>query len=545
MKTPSNYGKTEADDMRTIYYGGNILTMELPLYTEAVLVENGKVQKVGTEKEILSLKTEKDILISLEGRTMLPAFIDAHSHITAIAQTLGLVNLEDVTSFAQIKAKLEEYISMRKPKDGEWIMGFGYDHNFLREKEHPNKFFLDSITDKFPILIMHKSGHMGVLNSNALLKAGVTSETKDPEGGFIRRTAGSTEPDGYLEEKAIMMASSKIKKPGKEEAVQQLKMAQDIYFKNGITTIQDGLTKQGDWDILRTMADTKEIKADIVSYIDIRENAALLSENISYNQTYQNHLKIGGYKLFLDGSPQGKTAWISKPYLGGEKGYCGYPTYSDEEVEQFIKKAIKENQQIIIHCNGDAAAQQMIDIYEKVQQKEGKKDLRPVMIHAQLVREDQLKRMAKLGMIASFFTAHTYYWGDIHLQNLGEERAKKISPASTALRYGVPFTFHQDTPVILPNMIETIWCAVNRISKNGKDMGQAERINVLEALKAITNMAAYQYREEDTKGSIKEGKEADFVILNKNPLETERKKLKEIQVLATIKEGRAVYQADC
>jgi len=184
---------------------------------------------------------------------------------------------------------------------------------------------------------------------------------------------------------------------------------------------------------------------------------------------------------------------------------------------------------------------------EQIQQElaeDGQKDLRPVMIHAQLVREDQLKRMARIGMMASFFTAHTYYWGDIHLQNFGEERAKKISPAKTASKYGVPFTFHQDSPVLLPNMIETIWCAVNRISREGKDMGHAERISTLEALKAITSMAAYQYREEDKKGSIKEGKVADFVILDRNPLEVEKEELREIRILATIKEDRMVYRAE-
>ena len=530
--------------MRTIYYGGDILTMELPLYVEAVLTENGKIKKVGTKKEILSQKQEGDKVISLEGKTMLPAFIDGHSHITSMAQTLGLVNLEGTISFEQIREKIEKYLSVKKPKKGEWVMGFGYDHNFLQEKKHPNKFFLDSITEEFPVLIMHKSGHMGVLNSYALSKVGINSETENPEGGLIKRMENSTEPDGYLEEKAMMIASDKVDRPGREEIICQLKMAQNIYFENGITTIQEGLTKQNEWNLLKYIADSKEIMADIVSYVDIREKEEWFFENSEYHQVYHNHLKIGGYKLFLDGSPQGRTAWMSKPYLGKEENYCGYPIYSDEEVQRFIRKAIKEEQQIIIHCNGDAAAQQMIDSYEKIQKEEGQKDLRPVMIHAQLVREDQLKRMARLGMMASFFIAHTYYWGDIHLQNFGEERAKRISPAKTASKYGVPYTFHQDSPVLLPNMIETIWCAANRISREGKDMGHAERISTLDALKAITSIAAYQYREEDRKGSIKEGKLADFVILDKNPLEVEKEGLKDIQILATIKEDRMVYRAE-
>ena len=166
------------------------------------------------------------------------------------------------------------------------------------------------------------------------------------------------------------------------------------------------------------------------------------------------------------------------------------------------------------------------------------------MVHAQTVRPDQLERMAALQMIASFFVAHTYYWGDVHRKNFGDERAMKISPTHTALEKGVLFTFHQDAPVVPPDMWHTVWCAVCRQSKGGVIMGEGERIPVLEALKAVTINGAYQYFEEKTKGSLEEGKWADLMIVDKDPLKVDPMELKDIKVLSTIKEGFTLWQAE-
>ena len=246
--------------------------------------------------------------------------------------------------------------------------------------------------------------------------------------------------------------------------------------------------------------------------------------------------------LFLDGSPQARTAWMLTPYLG-EDTYYGYGTMKYEDVYNAIKEATKNNVQILAHCNGDAAAQQFIDAIKKVQEDGyDVKSLRPVMIHSQLLRIEQLEDVKKLGIIPSFFVAHVYHWGDVHINNFGFERASKISPTASALENGITFTFHQDSPVIEPNMMETIHCAVNRKTKSGVLLGENERISVIEALKAVTINAAYQYFEEDKKGSIKVGKNADFVILDKNPLEVPIEHLKDIKILETIKDGVTIYK---
>ena len=269
----------------------------------------------------------------------------------------------------------------------------------------------------------------------------------------------------------------------------------------------------------------------------------LFTGNPLYRGRYQNRLKLGGYKIFLDGSPQGRTAWMSRPYAE-DPAYCGYGIYSDEEVRGFLAAALLEGAQILAHCNGDAACEQLIRCYESaLGETRRPSDIRPVMIHAQLVREDQLARMAKLGMIASFFTAHSWYWGDIHRENFGEERASFISPARAAEDAGVCCTFHQDTPVIPPNMMETVWCAVNRTAQSGRILGPGQRVTVEEALRAVTKNAAYQYFEEDRKGVIRQGMLADLTVLSENPLKTDPARLREIAVCETIREGETLYRA--
>ena len=526
-----------------LYYNGDILTMEKSPYAEAVWVKDGKIRAVGNRSCLLKNACGAEP-VDLKGKTMIPAFLDPHSHMTSFANTLRLVDLNGVKSFDEILARIAAYQKEKRVKPGEWIAGFGYDHNFLKEHAHPTRELLDRAGPQNPIVMTHASGHMGVMNSLALREAGVTAETLDPDGGHIGREPGSAEPNGYLEEAAFTAYTAKIPAPSVEALYGQLKDAQDIYLKNGISTAQDGFMKEGEWKLLKAASDLGRLKMDVVCYPELSGSQHIVQENLEYRGVYRNRLKIGGYKIFLDGSPQGRTAWMSKPYCNTQDGYCGYPAHSEEDVETYLGTALKEGIQILVHCNGDAAAEQMIDAYEAARLKYPyAPDIRPVMIHAQLVRRDQLDRMADLKMIASFFVAHTYYWGDVHLKNFGAERAVAISPAKSALDKGVVYTFHQDTPVIQPNMLETIWCAVNRVSKTGIVMGKSERISPLDALKGVTINAAYQYFEEKSKGSIREGKNADLVILDRNPLKVKPMEIKDIQVLETVKDGVTVYQA--
>lgn len=524
--------------MKTLYQNGNILTMQgkKPHYVDAVLVEKGRIKKIGRKEELQNLMDGDTKVFDLKGKTMLPSFMDSHSHVTALAQTLSIANLTKCTNFEEMVEELKQYKEEKKIADGDWIIGFGYDHNFLEEKKHPDCTVLDKANLNNPVLITHASGHMGVVNSIGLEKLGITSKTKEMEGGKFGRKEGTNEPNGYIEEKAFIEISKKIDL-GKQEILERaLEDAQQVYLQNGITTVQDGLTKKPDFLLLQKLAKQHKLKVDVICYPEFFKEREIVKENPNYS-CYQNRLKIGGYKIVLDGSPQGRTAWLSEPYEG-EKEYRGYPSYSDEEVKEAVHTSLKEKKQLLAHCNGDAASEQLIKAFLEEKQEI---ETRPVMIHAQTVRKDQLEKMKQLSMIPSFFIAHVFYWGDIHLKNLGK-RAYYISPAKEAIKLGLPYTFHQDTPVIMPNMLETIWCATNRVTKEGVVLGKGERITVYEALEGVTKNVAYQYFEEKEKGTIEEGKLADFVILDQNPLQVEKEKIKEIQVLATIKEGAIVYQ---
>ena len=531
--------------MQQIYHHGRILTMyDLVLYVEALLVENGRIRYAGSEAGVRALCAPDAQWIDLRGRTLMPAFIDAHSHYTSVAQTFGLASLDGACSFDEIVTRLQRFCQERSVAPGAWLVGFGYDHNALEEKSHPDKALLDRVFPDHPVLLSHASGHMGVMNSLALQQCGIDAHTPDPNGGRIGRLPGSNEPNGYLEENAFIQNSTKMPAPSKEALKKQLRDAQALYAKHGITTLQDGLVKPASYALLQMMAECQGLYLDVVGYVDLNQSKSILESHPIYENQYVNHFKLGGYKIFLDGSPQGRTAWLTQPYENAEDGYCGYPIYTDEQVERFIETTLTENQQLLAHCNGDAAADQYIRCFQRTLRRHPSlSPHRPVMIHAQTVRPDQVAQMAALSMIPSYFVAHVYHWGDIHIQNLGMERASRISPARTTVHAGIPYTFHQDSPVIAPDMLQTVWCAVNRITKDGVQLGQAECISVLEALKGVTTYAAYQYFEEDDKGTLTVGKRADMVLLDRDPLQVKASELRNIQVLATYKDGALVYQA--
>ena len=223
-----------------------------------------------------------------------------------------------------------------------------------------------------------------------------------------------------------------------------------------------------------------------------------------------------------------------------------------------VRGAVENGRQILAHCNGDAASGQYLaalekaaaaspdkpDKPERVDKLEKIRALRPVMIHCQTVRDDQLDEMKELGVIPSIFVAHTWYWGDVHLKNLGPERGAHISPVRAALERGLVYNFHQDTPVLEPDMLQTVWCAANRVTRGGQPIGQDQCVGVYDALKGVTCNAAYAYHEEERKGTLEEGKLADLVILDRNPLKTDKRKIRDIQVLETVKEGETLYRKE-
>ena len=517
--------------MRTLYYNGDILTMENSSY-EAIYIEDGIIKKCGdlaTLKQVIPNDTK---LIDLNNNCLMPSFIDSHSHLVSLAKTLNLVDLNNSTSIKEIISRFNQYIKITNPEKNKLLVGFGYDHNSLKECRHPLAKDLDQIA--YPVMISHVSGHMGVINTKAMKLFKIDNSISDPAGGKYGRDENQ-QLNGYLEEQAYLMIASKSDETNtnlKEQCLEALK----IYASYGVTTVQEGYMKEEEFSLLASLAKEKKLFLDVVGYVDIKDHQQLYQENTLYHQ-YQNHFKLGGYKLFLDGSPQGKTAWLSQPYLDSGD-YCGYPIYQDEDVIKYVDYILQNNVQLITHCNGDRATKQLLDAF-----KNRPTNTRPVMIHCQTLRHDQLPQLKTINMIPSFFVNHLYHWGDIHLKNLGS-RAHQISCIHSALKQELPYTFHQDSPVIPPNMLESVWCACKRETKSGIILGKNEQISRYNALKGITINAAYQYFEEKVKGSIAEGKIADLIILDKNPCKVAIDEILKINILKTIKDGLVVYSKD-
>lgn len=536
-----------------IFYHGDILTMEEDVcYVPAVYIKDGWIIKTGTIEELKLIAGVNTKYIDLEGRTLMPAFLDPHGHFTGYANSLLQVPLEEAVSCEEIGKKISEYITKNQIAPGIWVFGKGYDQNQLPGNQHPTKELLDAAAPDNPVVIQHASGHMGVFNSLGLKELHISSETECPDGGRIE--IKEDELTGYLEENAFVEYLKRVPMPSVGDLFNVFQTAQQHYAAYGITTAQEGMMPDLMADIYHMLLEKNVLKLDIVGYVDSASSGQLFNlfpdgkpeaDGLRHSK-YDRHFRLGGYKTFLDGSPQGRTAWMREPYKNAENGYRGYPALSRKQLTEQVYRAYQEGRQILAHCNGDAAAELYLSVLKEVQDEEKRrnqhcKNIRPVMIHAQLLGRDQLPKVKECGVIPSFFVAHVYHWGDVHLKNFGEKRASYISPAASAEREKICYTFHQDAPVIAPNMLETIWCAVNRRTKQGILLGKEERVSIWSALKAVTIYAAAQYSEEKEKGSIRSGKRADLILLNQNPLKTDPEALREIQVLETYKDGECIY----
>lgn len=532
--------------MEQLFYNGDIITMEnKDDQPEAVLVRNGIIAAVGTLAELQAQAASDCVQTDLQGNTLMPSFIDAHGHVSMTVQYMAMADLSSAESFEDIVQLLKEFQQQRDLTHGEYIFGYSYDHNFLKEQTYPTRDVLDQVSTESPIVIWHTSAHMAVVNSKALEIVGIDENTPNPEGGVIGRYPDTNKPNGYLEETALTPVRA-LQMNLKMDLYKQLEEAQMKYISNGVTTVQDGACNGMSIGMMRKVANEGRLMVDVVGYpaFGFDDTRDVLKQNADCVRQYVNRFKIGGYKIVLDGSPQGKSAWMTKPYENSGD-YCGYPWMKDEVVEGYVKAVLEDNQQVLVHCNGDAAGDQYLNAYTKAfaeSDNPNKENLRPVMIHCQTVREDQLDRMQELNMIPSIFVAHVNYWGDVHLKNFGQERGSRVSPVNSALKRGLVYNFHTDTPVVQPDMFHTIWAAVNRVTRNGVVSGPEQRIGVYDALKGLTINAAYEYFEENSKGSIKVGKRADLIIVDQNPLKADVMELKNIQVLETIKDGVTLYR---
>jgi len=400
-----------------------------------------------------------------------------------------------------------------------------------------------------PVYLQHTSGHMGVANSLALEKLNVNAESKSPEGGNIERFPNSKEPTGLVQETAMYPFVGNILEILAKDQATYFGTTQEYYASNGITTAQDGMTDRNTIRFFQSQADAGKLNIDLVSLAGYAELDSNVQDSSLHFKKYKNGFKVQGTKIVADGSPQGKTAYFTKPYLtevpGCQDDCRGLPSLSQETINALFLTAYENENQLFIHCNGDATVDMIVEAHEHACKQLNQaldKDRRTIIIHAQFARPDQLEIFVKYKMEPSFFTNHAFFWGDVHVENLGKERADFLSPMVSAKKLGLKPTNHSDATVTPIDPIFTIWSAVNRVSRSGTIIGEGERTTPYLAIQAITSNAAYELFEENLKGSLSEGKLADFVILDKNPLKVEPMDIKNIQVLETIKEGKTVFK---
>ncbi|UZD23555.1 amidohydrolase [Algoriphagus halophytocola] len=548
-----NNSPTNTEDPATLYYGGDIVTMagDEPEYVEALVIKQGKILFTGNTNEAKDKAGTGHLKIDLAGKTLLPGFIDGHAHFSNFSvQAIGAILLPSpdaqVNTIPDLISTLKAWNTPENRALTGWVFGTGFDDSVLEEKRFPTKHDLDQVSTEFPIMIMHISGHFAVVNSLGLEILGISAETPNPEGGIIRREMNSQEPNGVLEELAAIPHLVKAMTPQSEAANQKFFDAgQAMALSYGYTTAQEGRAMDNHL-LLAKMAEQNKIKIDVVSYIDHLYVDKFMSSKWN-SKSYSNHYRIGGMKVTLDGSPQGRTAWRTQPYLippdGASSDYQGYPAIpNDSTLTEIYKKAFVNDWQTLTHANGDAAIDQMIRTLKPLSETYGNEDRRFVLIHGQYVRFDQLDELLEMRIVASLFPLHTFYWGDWHKQIIGDSLGNLISPTRTALNKGLAITIHTDAPVALPNLMRVIWTAVSRSSRSGEIIGEAERLSPYEALQAITIWSAYQHFEETNKGTLEAGKLADLVVLDQNPLKVAVEEIKNIKVLETIKEGVTVYK---
>jgi predicted amidohydrolase YtcJ len=533
-----------------IYYGGDILTMEgdAPQYAEAVAVKGGRIALVGSKAQADRLQGDATELIDLQGHTLLPGFIDSHSHISNVGFFASIANLLPapdgaVNDIPALVKQLQDWGTGELAAESGWIIGMGYDESQLAEGRHPNRHDLDAVSKDLPVLAIHITGHLAAVNSKALALLQFTKDTPNPAGGIIHREADGT-PSGLLEETAFHLVAGRL--PA-FDPLEQIARGQQAYAAFGFTTAQEGRAFPATMTALAAAADAGQLYLDINSYPDFIFNPSAVMQSKYRTPDYTHHYRIAGIKMSLDGSPSAKTAWLTQPYFkpphGAKTDYRGYGQIEKKLFDQKLDEAFANGYQVLVHANGDAAIDFLIAGVREATRKHGAADRRPVAIHAQTARADQLDAMRELGIIPSFFTMHTFYFGDFHRDSsLGPERAANISPEAWALQRGMRFTSHHDAPVVFPNSIRVIASQVTRLTRSGQVLGPEQRVSPYIALKALTLWGAYQYFQEDDRGSLKEGKIADFVILDRNPLKTPPEQLMATQVLTTIKEGRTVYR---
>ncbi len=536
-----------------VIVNGTIVTVDSGnSIVEALAVFDDKILDVGSAEKIKPLIGKNTKVIDLEKRTVVPGFIDTHTHTALTGEFISSFDLIDAT--AEINPSIGDLQNKIKAKakdtpKGDWIGVRNYDPNGIKEGRWPTLDELDTVAPDNPVIIMIRGYHAYAVNGKALQIAGITKDTPTPEGGVIEKDPITGEPNGVFRDVPVILEH--IPPASEEDLVNGLARAGQEYAKTGVTSTGDAgifpASNPKPYRAYQIAIAQGKLKTRI--YLMIREPFYTDNDLGLRTGFGNNRLRLGAVKLFVDGSIQCQTCAFYEPYLNKKTRGLEGLQYSQNDLNEIVTEAHRRGYQVAIHAQGDYAITMAIDAIELAMKKYPRSNSRHRIEHALCPTYEDLKRMKQLGIIANFYFFHPWFWGDQHIDEfIGHERASKMVPANTATQMGIVGCAHSDCPVCTPNHpiwpsnpLWGMWCAVNRKTKSGLDIGPKEKITPMEALKAYTINGAYASFEEDIKGSIEPGKLADLVILSDNPLEIDHREIRNISVEKTIIGGEIVF----
>ncbi|MEI6158547.1 MAG: amidohydrolase [Roseococcus sp.] len=540
-----------APDPGTLYVNGQILTMEgdAPAMVEAVAVRDGRILFAGPRDAARAAAPDAR-LVDLQGRTMLPGFIDTWGHFLLFAQqTLGVNLAYFADDPPRNKADLIRLLRATPTFNG-WITGYGYSEALLSDGP-PTLADLDAAFPETPVLIGTLSTLTGKANSAGLAKLGLTPTTPAAQPGMIAKDPTTGRLTGDLLFTPYLLArAAALSSYSQAQAFQTFRAAEGLLARQGFTTVQSYQLMPGDLPMLRAAFDQGVISLDVMGLPAVSDAASgQMLQQTDWRWGSYSHgdhgLKVAGYQVVTDAAPQLRLAAFTQPYAdtrGFPDGWKG-SLLPREQVEQWVTYAYANDIPFFGYSNGDAGIDLCLSAIEKAIATTGKTgDRRSIIAHSYFARPDQLARYKQLEIGASMMPLHMTVYGDQQLGLLGPARANKESPMATALALGVRTTLHCDYPSASPSVMETIWSAVTRTTLTGRVMGPEEALSPYAALQGVTSKAAYNYREEGQKGTITAGKIADLVILDGNPLSVAPAAIKDIKVMETIKRGRTIYR---
>ncbi|MGH7266328.1 MAG: amidohydrolase [Candidatus Rokuibacteriota bacterium] len=542
--------------------GGRVITVNArDEVGEAVAVFGGRIVAVGSSADIGSLIGPHTEVIRLSGQTVLPGFIEPHTHFMLYGVWLSWVNAKTPPNMSI--AQLLERIRVRAAETpaGEWIRGFGLEDSALEEKRWPTRDELDAAAPHHPVYLKHRSGHASVCNSLALAAAGITDATPQPPGGHMDRDPATGRLIGVLREKAAFKpVEAVLPLETKEQLKAGVIEAGRLYASAGITSTHDAGadTRPDSYRAYQEAVQEGRLKTRV--YLMIRDwpyAHYYLERDLGLRTGFgDERLRLGAMKTCTDGSIQVFTCAFYEPYItldsdSTRANPCGVLQMTPNETNDIVLEAHRRGYQVAVHAQGDYGIDVAIDAIQYAMWKAPRPDPRHRIEHCQCVSPEGLQRMRRLGIIGSFYPHHTWYWADRHISTfIGEERASRMNPMRSAIRAGVVTVAHSDAPIASigdpvfgAEPLFGIWCAVNRRTRAGKLLGPEERITPMEGIRAFTINAAYASFEERIKGSIEPGKLADFAILEQDPTQVDPWEIRNIKVERTIIGGETVYQA--